>query len=41
MVDGGLVVAPGERYATTVAANAVDNAMKDDEGELVFILMNE
>ena len=34
-------MAPGERYVPTVAADAADDAMKDDEGELVFMLMNE
>jgi len=31
----------GEQDAVIVAANPADDARKDDEGELVFMLMNE
>ena len=39
--DAGVGAALGERDAAIVAADPADDARKDDEGELVFMLMDE
>ena len=39
--DAGVGAALGERDAAIVAAEPADDARKDDEGELVFMLMDE
>ena len=39
--DAGVGAALGKRDAAVVAVDPADDARKDDEGELVFMLMNE
>ena len=39
--NAGVCAELGERDAAIVAADPADDARKDDEGELVFMLMNE
>ena len=39
--DAGVGAVLGERDAAIVAADPADDARKDDEGELVFMLMDE